>query len=122
MPNLNAALGYGQIEKINYFISLKRKLFIKYKQAFANIKEIKLFEEPKNSKSNYWLQTLILKERNRTLRDYILKKLNTNGLGSRPIWNPLHKINYLTKFPKSKLDATMEMNDRIINIPSSAFL
>jgi aminotransferase in exopolysaccharide biosynthesis len=122
MPNLNAALGYGQIEKINYFIKQKRNLFIKYKKAFANIEEVKLFEEPKNSKSNYWLQTLILKKRNRTLRDYILKKLNINGLGSRPIWNPLHKINYLTKYPKSKLDITMEMNDRIINIPSSAFL
>ena len=122
MPNLNAALGYAQIKKINYFLKLKRKLFIRYKKNFAKIDQISLFKEPKKSKSNYWLQTIILEERNRKLRDYILKKLNNNGIGSRPIWSPLHKVNYLNKFPRSELEITMEMNDRIINIPSSAFL
>ena len=56
MPNLNAALGVAQLEKINLFIKAKRKLFHEYNSEFNKVKGITLYKESKDSKSNYWLQ------------------------------------------------------------------
>ena len=122
MANLNSSIGSSQMENINFFIKKKRILFKKYKKLFSKLSEIEVLEEPKYSKSNYWLQTILLKKGNIRLRDKILNKLNINGYGARPIWEPLHKINYLKKFPRSNLKITEDINKRIINLPSSSFL
>lgn len=122
MPNINSSLGLAQMGKINYFIKKKRLLFKRYKKAFSNLNTIKVLEEQKHSKSNYWLQTIILQNGNIKIRNKILKNLNKNGYGARAVWQPLHKINYLKKFPRMNLKNTDDVNKKIINLPSSAFL
>ena len=63
MPNLNAALGLAQLEKIHTFIKAKKKLFKKYFNIFEEEKDVSVFKQPVNSNSNYWLQTLVLKKK-----------------------------------------------------------
>ena len=89
---------------------------------FSNFNTLKIFCEPKYSKSNYWLQTIILNKPNYKLINKVLKTLNYNGYGARPIWQLLHKVNYLKKFPKSNLRISENYSKRIINLPSSSFL
>jgi perosamine synthetase len=122
MANVNAALGLAQIEKLNHFLKLKKKLYNRYKIAISKNKEFTLFNEPKNTKSNHWLCTIILNKNNINYRDKILKKLNKLGYLARPLWNPLHKIIYLKKFQHMNLEKTNYLNKKIINIPSSAFI
>ena len=50
MPGLNAQLGIAQIKKLRKFIKLKRLLFDKYKNAFLEIKGLKLMKEMKFKK------------------------------------------------------------------------
>ena len=72
MPSLNAALGLAQIEKINFFLKAKRKLFKKYFNSFNKIEGANIFRENVNSKSNYWLQTLILEKKYKNLKNKLL--------------------------------------------------
>ena len=120
--NITSAIGFAQIKEIRKIINSKREIFNKYKNIFTNISFLKLFKEPKNSKSNYWLQTLLLNKPNLIIRNQILTKTNKIGIGTRPIWKPLHKLNFLSKFQKSNLDVTNNLEKRIINIPSSSHL
>ncbi len=120
--NLNCSIGLAQIKRINFFLKKKRKLFFRYKKMFSNFNTLKIFCEPKYSKSNYWLQTIILNKPNYKLINKVLKTLNYNGYGARPIWQLLHKVNYLKKFPKSNLRISENYSKRIINLPSSSFL
>ena len=62
MPNLNAALLMAQLEQLNTFISVKRNLANKYEAFFKNV-DYDFFKEPKNSKSNYWLNSIVLKNK-----------------------------------------------------------
>ena len=89
---------------------------------FSNIDSIEIFSEPKYSRSNYWLQTLILKKPSLRLLNNILNTLNKNGYGARPVWQLLHKVSYLKKYPKTNLKVTENFAKRIINLPSSSFL
>lgn len=116
MPNINAALGCAQIEKIEEFIDLKRQLTLTYEQLFQNIKNVELFKEPQFAKSNYWLQTLIVNEKS---RDELLQLLNEEGILARPIWNPLHEQIMYQDCPKAELDNTLYLKKTVINIPSS---
>ena len=76
MPSLNAAIGCAQMENISFILSNKRKLFNIYKKVFVKLDGVKIFSEPKDCKSNYWLQTLIfdkkqINERNNFLKNQI---------------------------------------------------
>ena len=76
LPNINAALGCAQLKKIDKFLDSKRKLFLKYKEVFQSIDGVNLFSEPENSKSNYWLQTIILENGFENQLEDILKNTN----------------------------------------------
>ncbi|MFJ8102425.1 LegC family aminotransferase [Lysinibacillus sp. NPDC096212] len=119
MPNINAALGCAQLEKLPEFLQQKRELANKIGQLITELEGVKLFKEPTNCSSNYWLQTIILDERYK--RDEILTFLNDNHILSRPIWKPMHQLNIFRNCPKSTLVNTELIQKRIINIPSSCF-
>ena len=117
MPNINAALGCAQLEKMSEFVEQKRKLTIKYEQLIANLQGVRLFKEPANCDSNYWLQTLILDDTYN--REEVLAYLNNNGVMSRPIWTPMHNLDMFMDCPKMDLSVTDSLNERVINIPST---
>ena len=91
MPNLNAALGCSQIERLDSFIMKKRKLFMKYEKNFINIQGVQIFKEPKNTRSNYWLNTILI---NKEIYDKekILKLTNQKKIKTRPSWKLLSKL------------------------------
>lgn len=122
MPGINAALGVSQLMRLKKFIKSKRKIYKKYNELFSSVKNVELFKEPKNSYSNYWLNTLLVDSKNIKQRDNLIKKLNLNGIAVRPVWTLLHKISYLKKFPKMNLDNAIKLEKQIISLPSSSQL
>ncbi len=122
MPALNASLGLAQIERLPEFLEKKRALAKLYKEAFADIEEVEFFEEPEYAKSNYWLNAIILRENNKSLRNKILKVTNENGIMTRPIWKLMHRLEMFKNCPKMDLSISESLENRIINIPSSANL
>lgn len=122
MPAINAALGLGQIIKLNKFLKKKRRLYKKYNFIFRGFKEITLLREPKNSKSNYWLQAIILNKKYSKLKNKILKVTNENNIFTRPVWKPLHLLKHLKKYPKMNLKTSEEIYKRVINLPSGSNL
>lgn len=117
MPNINAALGCAQLEKMPSFIRQKRNLTEKYMQIVSKTTGVQLFNEPVDCISNYWLQTLTLDDSHH--RDEVLAFLNDNGVMSRPIWTPMHKLRMYQNCPKADLSVTEQLNQSIINIPST---
>ena len=121
MPNINAALGCAQLKKLKKILILKRKLFYNYKNSFLDDEYVDVFKEPKESKSNYWFQTLILKNKYRLHKENLLKDLNESKYQSRPAWSLVHKLKKYNKFPKMDLKNCENLYSRIINIPSNNF-
>lgn len=80
MPALNAALGLSQLMRIEDIISIKREIAHTYQEFFKDT-EIRFLKEPKNTRSNYWLSTIILPD-NET-RDSWFEELKRNGIESR---------------------------------------
>jgi aminotransferase in exopolysaccharide biosynthesis len=122
MPNLNAALGCAQLEQLDGFIAAKRRLFERYRTAFTRVPQVRLMSEPSGSRSNYWLQTLLLDESAAGQRDWILAATNDAGLMTRPVWTLMHLLEPYRDCPRMDLSAAESLARRIINIPSSSQL
>ena len=122
MTNLHAAIGCAQLEKFRKLLLNKRRLFKAYLKEFSKIKDISLLQEPKNSRSNYWLNTILIKEEKKYLRDSIIKLGKKKSIGLRPVWKPLPELTFLKSYPKMNISKTKKIFKRIINIPSSSYL
>jgi aminotransferase in exopolysaccharide biosynthesis len=122
MPNINAALGCGQLEQLSSKLKAKRELFLRYQNAFKDLKGAKLFSEPKNCQSNYWLQTLLLDEIESKYRDDLLLATNNSGIMTRPVWVLLNELEPFRSSPSMELTNVKLLSQRIINIPSSPSL
>lgn len=122
MPNLNAALGCAQLEQLPDFLASKRRLYERYRDAFSSIEGIRLMEEPRDCRSNYWLQTLMLDQHAADQRDVILTATNDAGFMARPAWTLMHRLPMFTSCPRMELPVAESLERRLINIPSSANL
>lgn len=122
MPNLNAALGCAQMTKLDSILQSKRRLTEKYKHEFRSVPEFHMFDEPRNSRSNYWLQTLMIDSEYAHLRDSILQATNDAGRQTRPVWGLLNKQLPYMSCPSAPLDVSLSLEQRIINVPSSPLL
>ena len=123
LPNINAALGVAQLEKLEFIISKKRKLANMYKELFKNFEDIKILDEPNNSISNFWLNTLRFNfydiEKVKITRNNLLEQSHKLGLMLRPTWKPLHLLKPYLSSPRGILNISEEEHLRLINLPSS---
>ena len=119
MPNINAALLVAQLEKLEDFIINKRDLANKYETFFKNT-DYNFFKEPKNCKSNYWLNSIVLKDK--IQRDQFLEESNSNGVMTRPIWTLMNKIPMFKDAQCDDLKNSKWLDERVVNIPSSLTL
>lgn len=117
MPNLNAALACAQLEQLPNYIENKRELSDLYYDFLSDNTDITLIREQENSKSNYWLNAVILKDR--IARDNFLKETNDAGVMTRPIWALMNKLTMFKGCPKSDLTNSEWLEDRVVNITSS---
>lgn len=119
MPNINAALGVAQLEKIGLFLKAKRELATQYKLFFDQL-EIEFASEPQNSKSNYWLNAILLN--NREDRDAFLSYTNQQGIMTRPVWELMNRLPMFRNSQCGGLSNAEWIADRLVNISSSVIL
>jgi len=116
MPNLNAALLVAQLENLQEFLVKKRELAAIY-AVFFNTTTYDFVKEPINSKSNYWLNTIVLKDKHQ--RDLFLDKTNSEGVMTRPIWTLMNRLPMFQNAQCSTLNNAIWLEQRVVNVPSS---
>jgi len=116
MPNLNAALLVAQLENLDSFLLRKQELATKYAKFFNN-GNYRFVNEPKGGKSNYWLNSIILN--NKQQRDDFLNETNSQGVMTRPIWTLMNKLPMFKDCQCGDLTNSKWLEDRVVNIPSS---
>ena len=116
LPNINAALGCAQLERIEEFVAKKRKLASIYEGYFHG-SDLQFFTEPKECRSNYWLNAVICSDREH--RDILLKTSNAAGVMMRPIWTLMNSLPYLAHCRRGTLKNAEWLQARVVNLPSS---
>jgi dTDP-4-amino-4,6-dideoxygalactose transaminase len=116
MPSVNVAIGFAQLEYFDRILANKRETARLYRQFFDSI-NIPFITEPKNAKSNYWLNAILFEDRQR--RDEFLEYSNDNGVQTRPAWTLLHTLPPYRQCQHTETPNAEYIAERLVNIPSS---
>ena len=121
LPNLNAALGCAQMERLGEMLAAKRHLTERYGELLDGLEDVRLFREQPWAESNYWLNALILADR--AARDRFLEASNARAIQTRPCWRLLPETGaWRHALVSDDLPAARWIVDRLVNIPSSPSL
>ena len=90
MSNIVAGIGRGQLKVLNKRIQQKTDIYNRYKEAFKDIEEIEMQPTLENTKPNYWLSVITLKETSKVTPLDIIVALEKENIESRPVWKPMH--------------------------------
>ncbi|MDG2222515.1 MAG: LegC family aminotransferase [Rubripirellula sp.] len=121
MPNLNAALGCGQLGRLDEMRSRKRNLAESYRQALSSVPQVRWINEPPNCSSNFWLGAIVV-DGGLEARDAVLAAANQAGIMSRPIWDLLSGLPMYRQCPGMDLATSCRLLEQIVCLPSSAAL
>lgn len=120
LTNLQAAVGVAQLERINTFITRKRKIASIYKKEFNGFDRLVFSPEAAGVKNTYWMSSVVLTEKNNITRDHLIEDLSNKGIQTRPFFYPLHKLPYIKL--KTKLPIAEYLANNGINLPSGVTL
>jgi len=116
LPSINAALGLAQMKQLKKFVDFKRNLAKKY-QVWGKENGLFFLSEPENTKSNYWLNTILAE--NAKEKEFLIVNINKMNVMVRPAWKPMHTLRIYEHCQRSSLQNTEFLYDRIVNVPSS---
>jgi perosamine synthetase len=120
MTNLQAAIGCAQMERINEFVSAKRKLADFYNKILGETGCFVLPPQESWAVNGYWLYTVLLKKDAGITRDALMDKMLKNGVETRPAFYPLHQMPPYKNYPtKSSFDNADHISAQGISFPSS---
>ena len=120
MSNLNAAVGYSQLNKLKLIIKKKKEINTNYYKNLSKTPGLKLLRENKNSYSNYWINILRVNSRKygKTKND-LMKFLSSKGVEVRSIWYPNHLQKAFINNQKDKTVISEDLFKSSICLPSS---
>lgn len=90
MSNIVAGIGRGQLKSLEEFRQRKKRIYLRYKDAFKDIKDISLNPIPEGCEANYWLTCITIRDDSKVKPLDILMALDKENIESRPIWKPMH--------------------------------
>lgn len=116
LPNLNAALGCAQMERLPEMLAVKAAVAARYATFFAEA-GIPFVQAPPETVSNHWLNAIVLESL--AERDAFLEYSNGQGVMARPIWRLMHRLAMYADGPHDGLANSLWLEERVVNIPSS---
>ena len=115
MPNLNAALGLAQWEKLPFMLAEKRALAEAYAYFFQE--RAPLMTEPAQAHSNYWLNAILLSSP--AERDAFVRQTHQQQVYIRPAWTLLHSLPMFASQYHANLDYAIFIEKHVATLPSS---
>ncbi|UKS24985.1 DegT/DnrJ/EryC1/StrS family aminotransferase [Paenibacillus sp. HWE-109] len=121
MTNVQAAIGLGQLENIDWHLDKRKTVANEYIKEFFPFTDLFTMQpEMSWATHSYWMVSILLTDKVKISRDEMMSLLATDGIETRPLFYPMHQL------PPYYEDSTYPNADRIsirgFNIPTNAEL
>lgn len=116
LPNLNAALGVAQMEKLPAMLEIKADIAARYRD-FCAENGLRFVDAPSGTTANFWLNAIVLDSLEQ--RDAFLKHMNEQGVMTRPIWRLMSSLDMFRECQNDGLVNSKWLEERVVNLPSS---
>ena len=116
ISNLQAAIGYGQMERIHELVNRKREIFEYYKQALASLPGVSMNPEYEGTVNGYWMPTLVFEPWTKITREKLQEKFSEENVDARVFFHPLSSLDMFDSSPENQHAWNIPV--RAINLPS----
>lgn len=116
LPNLNAALGCAQMERLDEMLAIKADVARGYAE-FLEGTGIRFLQPVAGATANWWLNAVVLEDEEQ--RDALLAYTNANGVMTRPIWRLMSRLDMYRHCQNDGLENSYWLEARVVNLPSS---
>jgi perosamine synthetase len=123
LSNIQAAMGVAQMEQIEGFIAKKRAIAQTYEKGFHDLEGVTLMPAQPHTEPVYWLYTILMhQETTLEERKAVIRDLNESGIGSRPLFHPLHGLLPYLNCQAFQIEHAVRLYHRGVSLPSSVGL
>jgi perosamine synthetase len=116
MSNLQAAIGCGQMERIEELIGRKREIMQAYRMQLAGLPGIQLNPEPPGTAIGAWMPTVVFDEASGITREVLQQAFADENVDARVFFNPLSSLPMFEDRPANR--HAWSIPGRAINLPS----
>jgi perosamine synthetase len=116
MSNLQAAIGCGQLERIEELITRKREILSHYKSRLSGLPGLSMNPEPKDTLNGAWMPTVVFAAETGVTRTAAQAGFALENIDARVFFWPLSGIPMFEAAPQN-INA-WSIADRAINLPS----
>jgi len=122
MTNLQAAVGCAQLERLEEFVAIKKRIRKKYNEAFKDIKGLGFYPESPWGESVCWFSGVVIEDPKLPSVGDMGRLLKEKGIESRPFWKPIHLQRPYANAPKTEQKISNQIWNKILTLPCSTHL
>lgn len=123
MMNLPAAIGLAQLERADWHLQRRREIASWYQEILRGFPGVFWQAEKEWAKHAHWLFTIILDDGIAIERDEVMRRLEAQGIETRPVFYPMHTLPpYREKSEGEAYPVAEKIAQRGINLPTWAGL
>jgi perosamine synthetase len=116
MSNIQAAIGLGQIERIEELTKRKREIFQYYRDRISATPGVSINPEPIDTINGAWMPTVFFSSEQGVTREMLQAKFNEENIDARVFFHPLSSLPMFKAKKSNKL--AWDLPTRSINLPS----
>lgn len=116
MSNVQAAIGCGQMERIDALTERKRAILQRYRTLLAGCQGISLNLEPPGTVNGAWMPTAVLATETGITREHLQAAFAADNIDARVFFHPLSSLQMFGSQPGAPVGA--DIATRAINLPS----
>ncbi len=121
MSNIQAAIGLGQIERVDELIEMKRRIFSWYADGLTGVPHVKLHYEMPWARSIYWMSCILLDKSAEITRDELQRALKKHNVDTRPVFPAISQYPIWPRTQQPKM-AAQRVGGQALNLPSGVCL
>lgn len=116
MSNIQAAIGCGQVERIEELINRKREILSYYKTSLDDFDDLDLNPESDGTINGAWMPTVVFSAKSGVSREKLQTAFAAENIDARVFFWPLSSLGIFNSNPENSLSYAIAC--RAINLPS----
>lgn len=121
MSNVQAAIGLGQLQRVEDLILAKRRIFKWYHERLSDMKSLAFESAAPGTESIYWMTSIRLVDGGVKERDQLRMNLKEKNVDTRPVFPSISQYP-IWKKPSDPMPTAKLIGDTAINLPTGVCL
>jgi dTDP-4-amino-4,6-dideoxygalactose transaminase len=123
LTNIQAALGVAQLEQLPVILQRKKEIYHFYQTELEGLDGLTISNTPDYADNNHWLNLLQIDNKvYNEDREVLMKRLEENGIQTRPVWKLNHEQKPYKDCQYYKIEKAKKLVTNSLCLPSSSNL